>query len=349
MKGITHFAVGLASATFFKKAVEMAREGNFILVLGGIFGILADTLDFKFYRFFYPHKYIIDPDPNNPNAQEIAETMARAIDEAYTTGKQVDVQLHTMRLGINLWRRYTVSFDQINNKVIVDIGPIITTGQVPYPGTEPKENAHAEVALKQGKIYQELSKPVNTDIMSGPSLGFYRKGDRVEMIFLPWHRQWSHSFTLGGICGVLVWLFFSLFYGLKESFIYGLVSAVAFWLHVFVDTWGFMGGNLFWLVYNKRTSGLKIASASNPLMNFMLVWASVATIAFNLNRFNPQPAFFKPWYIYYGYVVVLPGLILWLLTRLFTPKEVVQSETVETTSQRQMDEVKKEAEDEFVG
>ena len=52
MKGLTHFMVGAASATFFREAVYWAEHDcNWILVLGGIFGIMADTIDFKGYRF----------------------------------------------------------------------------------------------------------------------------------------------------------------------------------------------------------------------------------------------------------------------------------------------------------
>ena len=49
MKGLTHFISGIAVATFFPQAVHMAtQDQSFILCLGGIFGILPDTLDFKF-------------------------------------------------------------------------------------------------------------------------------------------------------------------------------------------------------------------------------------------------------------------------------------------------------------
>ena len=53
MKGITHFISGVAVATFFPQAVQAAAQDlSFILVLGGIGGILPDTLDFKLARYF---------------------------------------------------------------------------------------------------------------------------------------------------------------------------------------------------------------------------------------------------------------------------------------------------------
>ena len=54
MKGFTHFMSGIAVASCFPQAVHMAsQEQSFILCLGGIFGILPDTLDFKLARYFH--------------------------------------------------------------------------------------------------------------------------------------------------------------------------------------------------------------------------------------------------------------------------------------------------------
>ena len=53
MKGITHFITGIAIATFFPEVVRGAGEGALLPVLGGIAGILPDTIDFKFVRYLY--------------------------------------------------------------------------------------------------------------------------------------------------------------------------------------------------------------------------------------------------------------------------------------------------------
>ena len=56
MKGFSHFMSGVAVASFGPWAVDAALHGNPIFfILGGACGILPDTLDFKFYRFFYKH------------------------------------------------------------------------------------------------------------------------------------------------------------------------------------------------------------------------------------------------------------------------------------------------------
>lgn len=51
MKGIAHFITGVAIATFFPEVVQQAAGGSLLPMLGGIAGILPDTLDFKFARY----------------------------------------------------------------------------------------------------------------------------------------------------------------------------------------------------------------------------------------------------------------------------------------------------------
>ena len=53
MKGIAHFITGVAIATMFPEVVEQAAGGSLLPVLGGIAGILPDTIDFRFTRYLY--------------------------------------------------------------------------------------------------------------------------------------------------------------------------------------------------------------------------------------------------------------------------------------------------------
>ncbi len=68
MKGISHFLAGLAAATFIPGVVESAAQGSYLILLGGLFGLLPDTLDFKFARYF-DRAEAIDPDPANLDPQ----------------------------------------------------------------------------------------------------------------------------------------------------------------------------------------------------------------------------------------------------------------------------------------
>ncbi len=61
MKGIVHFVSGLAAATFFPEAVNLAAtQSSFILVLGGIGGLLPDTLDFRLSRFLLRRMTVVN-------------------------------------------------------------------------------------------------------------------------------------------------------------------------------------------------------------------------------------------------------------------------------------------------
>ena len=90
MKGIVHFAVGVTVASCFPEVVRAGANGNpLYFILGGIFGILPDTIDFKFCRFFYRHDIEVTPDPNKPDPQVIADAVALAVNRAYETRKPV--------------------------------------------------------------------------------------------------------------------------------------------------------------------------------------------------------------------------------------------------------------------
>jgi hypothetical protein len=143
MKGIVHFLSGLAAATFFPEAVNLAAaQSSFILVLGGIGGLLPDTLDFRLSRFLEKPDVEIDPHPANPDPQDIAERVAAAINRVAGNHRKVVMQLRTMRLGPDLWRRYTLRFDVENRNVIVKLGPVVNTSQMPQPeGSGRKEDA----------------------------------------------------------------------------------------------------------------------------------------------------------------------------------------------------------------
>ena len=69
MKGISHFATGVAVASCFPQAVEAGAHGQpLYFLLGGICGLLPDTLDFKFMRYFHGHDLEVVPDPHRPES-----------------------------------------------------------------------------------------------------------------------------------------------------------------------------------------------------------------------------------------------------------------------------------------
>ncbi len=312
MKGIAHFISGVAVATFFPQAVQAAAQDlSFILVLGGIGGILPDTLDFKLARYFERVDYSIDPDPAAPDPQAMAETLARAMDQAFEGGP-VTVQLHTMKLGADLWRQYRVLFDTEAGEVIVRIGPLVTTAQVPYPGSEPVESAEGRAPVS-APMRPTYDAEVVVDIFSGPSLTFQRQGDAVDIIFLPWHRRWSHSLTLALALGLLGALF---------SPLHGLVLGLGALVHILEDQLGHMGSNLFFPLTRRRVPGLKLLHSGDALPNFLTVWLSLVLIVFNLDRFSAAPVL-TPLPYFLTTLIVPWTLILgasWMLGRKRAPR-----------------------------
>ena len=298
MKGFTHFISGMAVASFFPQAVHMAaQESSFILCLGGLFGILPDTLDFKLAKYFYKSDFEVKPDPNKLDAREIANGVAQAVNKAIETGKGT-VQLHTMQIASNRWRSYLLRFDTKTSEICVDIGPEVDTGQIPFDGTEltDPEKAHARVKVNC-EFYQQFDKVSNIAIMTGPCFEFAKREDgKMEIVFLPWHRQWSHSFTLGMLIAFLVGLvtYFTIpegphpeLYTIPRWMLYPLIILFGSMVHIIEDSTGFMGNNLFYPFTKGRTNGLGFMSASEGIPNFFFVWTSVICILYNLDRFTP--------------------------------------------------------------
>ena len=355
MKGFTHFSVGAALATCFPQAIDMALNNySFILVLGGVFGIFPDTLDFKLAMFLEENDYIIDPasseylrnpqDMNTIDPQKIADKMAEAIDQAWETGKLIKLQLHTVQMGGDLYRHYEVSYDTVNNEAVVEIGPIVTMSQTPIevPELEFKGERIGRAKTKCN-ILQTQSRASRIDIFNGPSFGYLRKGDEgVEIIFLPWHRQWSHSPFMGVAFGLLGWLIMSGVTGsLRSGAIYGLIIALSFIAHIACDLTGFMGANLLWPFRKRRTEGFHFLKASNPVANFLMIWASGVLIVWNLNHYAPQPLFDLYWLEYFGLFLILPAALLIALARKFGEK------VKEKASKVRAEEEVAESEEEF--
>ncbi len=306
MKGISHFITGVALATCFPEVVRAGAEGSLLPVLGGIGGILPDTLDFKFARYFERYDEEIDPGPE-PDARDIAERVAGAMRRAYETGKPQNVMLHTIRLGADLWRQYAIRFDPEQGEVAVRVGPVVNTGQVPLPpwppaippngGDRGREEARVKVGAPMAPTYDAENK---IDIFSGPSFKFERQGDRLHVHFLDWHRRWSHSLLLAGALGLTG--------GLILGKWGGLVIGLGVAAHILEDQLGFMGSNLFYPFSKRRTNGMQLLHSGDALPNFLTVWTSVVLILFNLDRFSDQPRLHPWWFL--GLAVALPLIVL---------------------------------------
>ncbi len=305
MKGITHFISGIAAASFIPGVVEAAAHGSYLLALAGACALLPDTLDFKFWRYFEQPQVSIDPGVDI-DPQAVAQKVADAINTAYETGRPLRVQLHTIKLGADLWRQYALRFNVERGEVTVRVGPIVNTSQLPYPGSEPEPKREATVKVTP-RLHYTYDAESKVDIFSGPSFSFERKGDGVQIVFLPWHREWTHSLVVALAVGLLAGLLVGLFGGWPLGLVAGVCGAVGFATHVLEDQIGAMGSNLFWPFTHRRYAGLNLVRSGDAIPNFLTVWLACATILFNLDRFSATP---RLGLVYIVYAIIVPAAVL---------------------------------------
>ncbi len=312
MKAIAHFVTGIALATFFPEVVRRAADGSVLPVLGGVAGILPDTLDFKFVRYLERYDHEIDPAPE-PDPRQIAEQVADAMRQAYKGSEPQSIMLHTIRLGADRWRQYVLRFDTERSEVGVRIGPVVSTGQVPLPGSEPADADEVRVPVGVPMVHT-YDREIPIDIFSGPSFTFERQDDRLHVSFLSWHRRWSHSLTLAAALGLgtagIVALIESLTGDVTSTPLWaGLMVGLGLLGHVLEDQLGSMGSNLVFPFTRGRTRGLGLLRSGDAVPNLLAVWVGIVVILFNLDRFSDRPRL-DPWWAFLGLAVALPVVAL---------------------------------------
>lgn len=314
MKGIAHFISGVTVASFCPWAIEAAESGNpAYFILGAIAGILPDTIDFKIYRFFYHHDIRMEPHPDQLDPQPIADAVAKAVSMAMKD-RRTTLKLSVIKMGADNWRQYRVKIDPVAGEVRVQFGPIVSTGQVPQPDTLPDPRPVA-IAKFEAPILQSYEPTYTIDIFDGPSFAFKRNEQgQVEIDFLPWHRNWSHSLIIGvllaGIASFWTWQA-------------GVVIFGAYVIHVIEDQMGHMGSNLFFPITKKRVPGLKLMHSGDAFLNFSGVWICCLLIFWNVYAAIENPLYHFGFIHFMMIAMVIPfsifGVAHWLLTR--TDKE----------------------------
>ncbi len=277
MKGISHFAMGVAIASCFPEVVKQGANGQALpFVFGGIAGLLPDTLDFKFSRFFCRHEIEIVPDPLHPDPKRIADGIAFSIRRALETGQPVTVKLNTIRLGADRWQSYELAFDVTQRALTVSYGPIVDTGGNPEPSVPSSPSPSARVSLPANIRLDYLSR-IRVDVLEGPSFRMTPDPDgRVTPVFIPWHRQWSHSLLTAGVLALVTFIF--------GGWILAAIVASAMLAHAAMDQLGYLGSNFRFPWSQRRMPGKRWMHAGDPLANLAAVWGSCVVIVVNLAR-----------------------------------------------------------------
>jgi hypothetical protein len=277
MKGIAHFSVGVAAASCLPGTVESAATGNpLYFLLGGIFGLLPDTLDFRILRFLYPHDIEAVLDPLSPDPNVVANAVAIAVSQTRETGRPVRLKLATVRMAADEWLRYHVRFDRTARKVRVQLGPVVSTGGEPIRDLvhtpHPREASHPLPA----DVRIEYTAETVVDIFDGPAFEFVPEGHTVTARFITWHRSWSHGLLCAAAGALLCWLWFDA----RAA----MVAAVSSLAHGLADQLGQMGNNWFYPFRKHRVPGWRTMRSGDGLANLATVWGACLVLFWNLAR-----------------------------------------------------------------
>lgn len=368
MKGIVHFLSGIAVASFFPDAVTAsASQSSFVLVLGGVAGLLPDTLDFRLSRFLEKPDVVVDPHPSNPDSQAIAEAVAQAVERAAATKRKLLIQLRTMRLGPDLWRQYILRFDVEKREVRVKLGPVVNTSQMSMP--DPKDDAamggHGDAALgyaerSQGGVGGSDARSKDEQSLFGtgvehpprsregrasvnsPMRPTYEEETQIDIFSGPsfaleWRNDrvqidfipWHRRWSHSFIVAAVLGLLAGWLFGP----IAGAVTACGYSVHILEDQLGFLGSNLFFPLTRRRVAGLKLLHSGDAVPNFFTVWTMLVIILFNLDRFASQPLIDPLTYFGLAWLPALALLGAYLLKR---QKKITEPETTPAVAQRDL-------------
>jgi len=302
MKGIAHFASGIALATLFPSVLAYARDGALLPVVAGVAALLPDILDFKFARYWERYDLEIDPGPS-PDPAAVAHSLAGVMRAAFELGEARSVICHSVRLGLDRWRPYTLRFHPQVGEIAVKVGPEVGAGAVLARSAFPASEGEARCAVGIPFV-DTYSGSYEVGTFYGPSFRFVRVGDRLEVRFLDWHHRWTHSLVLALAFGLLVGIASMGIWGGDLALWTGLLATLGYAVHVLEDQLGHMGSNLAWPFSRRRMPGLRLLHAADALPNFLVVWTACAVVLINLDRASEWPRF--PPVLYLMLVIVLP-------------------------------------------
>jgi hypothetical protein len=275
MKGFSHFISGIALASFLPSTIDLSRQGSFVLLLAGLGGMMPDVIDFRFSRYAREPDIEICPDPDSPDPQQIVDQILAAIELAHQSHKRVSIRFDTARPSSGLRFRYMVRLDPdqvaARAQTMTDASAPLNLARRLFDGSH---SGHSTVCCT-GEAQIQI------DDLGGAWLELRPRGDAVEIVFLPWHRQWSHSLLVAAAVGGML--------SLLLDPLSGLVYLVGSATHIFEDQLGHMGSNLWFPFTRSRTKGCKLFHSGDAVPNLLAVWISVVLILFNLDRFSPAP------------------------------------------------------------
>ena len=274
MKGLTHFAVGVAWASSFPVAVEAGASGNpWFFALGAAAGLLPDVLASRFERPLYAAGVEVVPDPGAPDPAMVAQALASAMDEALCVSRPISVRLHPIRVGPDCWRSYEIHFDVPLRSVSVRLCPLADSFGQPLDAAE-RHGAPARCGVAAPIRLDYLAR---TTVAGFEDIAFVMDplaDGSVAPCFLPWRRGWSHSLVIAALLGLGM--------AAAAGWTAGFVAGGACALHSLMDQLGHMGGNLLAPFTWRRFSGLQWIGTDSEWASIFTVWLCVLAVFWNL-------------------------------------------------------------------
>jgi len=296
MKGFAHFASGICAATFFPDLVGAGSAHAYLIALGGAAALLPDFLDFRITRYLERLDDEIELGINEQelDPQGMADRIAENMNAVLADGKPRTIQLHALQIAPDRWQRYSVHFPPDTGKIVVSVGPVVDSGN----GVESRTAQDEGNASIEETICAAYGEKITVDIFSGPSLRIERIGPHaqsgskndgqpverppgIRVVFLPWHRRWSHSLVVALLCGAL---------GLVlKNWQLAIVVFLGMAIHSLEDQLGYLGCNLFWPLTRKRWAGFRLFHSDDPIANSLTVLAAALLSLWNIDRYSQAP------------------------------------------------------------
>ncbi|MDA3798626.1 MAG: metal-dependent hydrolase [Kiritimatiellae bacterium] len=253
MKGITHFFSGIAVASCFPYAIESAIAGKpMCFIVAGFMSLIPDTIDFKLLCFLKHVDYRIAPEHKEFNPQQIADDLARAINNSHAMNKSQIVRLCSIRTSPDNWFEYSVTFKGC--EIIV------------HEGNDEKKSDKVGTAKTGVPFHCSYNSTVTASIFTGPTITIIPKEGHTLIDFLDWHRSFTHSFTFGLVLSLIISIF---------NIQVGIIGFCAYSSHILIDQLGHMGSSILWPFKKQKIVGGALCYSTSTFANMFITLTAI--------------------------------------------------------------------------
>lgn len=260
MKGITHFCAGIAVASCFPYAIESAIAGKPIcFIVAGFLSLIPDTIDFKLLCFLKRVDYRIAPEHKEFDPQQIADDLARAVNNSHAMNKSQIVRLCSIRTSPDNWFEYSVTFKGC--EIIV------------HDGSDEKKSKNIGIAKIGIPFHCSYNSTITASIFTGPTITIIPKESHTLIDFLDWHRGFTHSFAFALVLSLIISIF---------NIQLGIIGFFAYASHILTDQLGHMGSAMLWPFKKQKIAGVALCYSSSTFANMFTTSTAILVTFANI-------------------------------------------------------------------